>query len=62
MAGTEEADGRSDIERGCAAISVCGGGSGGGGGDGSSSVAKWACKYDSSACKFTACQAITKAD
>lgn len=40
VAGTEEADGRSDIERGGAATSVCDGGGGGGGGDGSSSVVK----------------------
>lgn len=60
MGGTEEAGGRSDIERGGGSISVCCGGGGGGGGegsggDGSSSVAKWPCKYDSSACKFTTC-------
>lgn len=54
VAGTEEADGRSDIERGGDAISVAD--DGGGGGVGSSSVAKWACKYVNSACKFTTFQ------
>lgn len=43
VAGTEEADGRSAIERG-GGLSDDGGGGGAGGGDGSSNVAKWACK------------------
>lgn len=55
VAGMEKADGRSDIERGGDVIRGCGGGGGGGGGDGSSRVVKWACKYESSACKFTTC-------
>lgn len=50
----EETDGRSDIDKGGCVVRVCGGG-GGGGRDGSSSVATWACKYESSARKFTTC-------
>lgn len=48
----EEADGRSAIEREGGVTSV-GGGGGGGGGDGSSNAARWPCKYESSACRFT---------
>ena len=51
-AGIEEADGRSAIESGGGVTSV---GGGGGGGDGTSNAARWACKYESSACKFTTC-------
>jgi hypothetical protein len=50
--GIEEADGRSAIENGGDVTSA---GGGGGGGDGTSIAARWACKYESSACKFTTC-------
>lgn len=43
-------DGMSAIERATGAIAGCGGGGGGGWG---SNVARWACKYDNSACRFT---------
>lgn len=50
MAGTVDADGRSEIDS-------CGGGisgwGGGGGGVGTSRLTRCACKYESSACKFT---------
>lgn len=49
----EEAEGRSEIESEGGVTITGGGGGGGGGGDGSSKVARWACKYESSACKFT---------
>ena len=47
----EEADGRSDMERG----GGVGSGGGGGGGVGSSRVVRWACRYEISACKFITC-------
>ena len=53
-AGKGEAEGRSAIESGGGVI-IVGGGGGSGGGDGSSNVVRWACKYESSACKFTTC-------
>lgn len=56
-AGMEEtADGRSEMEN-CGGVmsAAADGGGGGGGGDGSSIVARWACKYESSACRFTTC-------
>lgn len=46
-----EADGRSPIEKD-GGVNIIGGG-GGGAGDGSSNVARWACKNERSACKFT---------
>lgn len=57
VAGMEEAaDGRSEMESG-GGVMIDGGG-GGGGGDGSSNVAKWACKYESSACRLTTCMYV----
>jgi hypothetical protein len=53
VTGMTEAEGRSAMESGGGVIAVGGGGAGGG--DGSSNVARWACKYESSACKFTTC-------
>ena len=55
VAGTEDAEGRSAIESGGGVIIVGGVEGCGGSGDGSSNVARWACKYESSACKFTTC-------
>ena len=45
-AGIEEADGRPAIESGGCVTSV---------GGGTSIAARWACMYESSACKFTTC-------
>lgn len=58
VVGTVDADGRSAIVNGGGLTSEDGGG--GGGGDGSSKVARCACKYDRSACKFTTCNAHTQ--
>lgn len=53
-AGMEEAEGRSAMESG-GGVTRDDGGGGGGGGVGSSIVARWACKYEISACRFTTC-------